>query len=102
MANRSRRKRDPLAPTLFLDFDGVLHPDKVYRERGKIVLKMDGFSLFEWPPLLEEILMPHPDLQIVLSTSWVRVLGFDEALAWLPPGLQQRVVGSTLHPHAPE
>ncbi len=32
---------------LFLDFDGVLHPDEVYLQRGKPVLRCDGYSLFE-------------------------------------------------------
>jgi hypothetical protein len=32
---------------LYLDYDGVLHPDEVYRIRGKSVLKFDGIGLFE-------------------------------------------------------
>ena len=43
----TRHGRDPDVPVLFLDFDGVLHPDEVYRVGDKIVLKMDGFCLFE-------------------------------------------------------
>lgn len=96
-----RPKRDPSAPTLFLDFDGVLHPDAVYRVGGKILLRAEGVSLFEWAPVLEECLIPYPDLKIVLSTSWVRVLGFDIARGWLPEELQLRVVGATWHRHGP-
>lgn len=95
------RQREPRFPTLFLDFDGVLHPDEVYCIGGKIVLRMDGFSLFEWAPMLEDILRPYPHLQLVLSTSWVRVVGFDAACARLSEGLQQRVVGATWHRHGP-
>lgn len=95
------KNRNSDAPTLFLDFDGVLHPDAVYRVAGKIVLMADGLRLFEWAPLLEELLFPYPTLQIVLSTSWVRVLGFDEALGWLPEAIQRRVVGATWHRHGP-
>ena len=73
------RERVPRCPTLFLDFDGVLHPDEVYRVGGRIVLRVDGFSLFEWSSILDELLAPYPGTQIVLSTSWVRILGFDEA-----------------------
>ena len=62
---------------------------------------MDGFNLFEWAPVLEELLVPHPELSIVLSTSWVRLRGFEVARAWLPKGLQERVVGTTWHPHVP-
>lgn len=85
------------SPVLYLDFDGVLHPDEVYRLRGKIVLKCDGMNLFEWAPLLVEQLEPYPDLRIVLSTSWVRVLSFNKARAWLPEALQHRVIGATWH-----
>lgn len=84
-------------PALFLDFDGVLHPDDVYRINGQIVLKRDGFSLFEWSPLLLEALVPHSDVRIVLSTSWVRVIGYDKARKCLPRELQERVIGATWH-----
>lgn len=84
-------------PVLYLDYDGVLHPDEVYRIRGRIVLQRDGMSLFEWAPLLAEHLEPYPDLRIILSTSWVRVLSFNEARAWLPDSLGSRVIGATWH-----
>lgn len=83
---------------LFLDFDGPLHPDAVYRYRGgRIELRADGIQLFEYAPILVDILAPFPAVKIVLSTSWVRVLGFDEAKRHLPQELQQRVVGATYH-----
>lgn len=96
-----RRRRDPRLPVLYLDYDGVLHPDEVYRVGDKIVLRMDGFALFEWCSILEMLLAPYPELQIVLSSSWVRVLGFDDALARLPEGIQRRVVGATWRLHGP-
>lgn len=91
---------EPLStlPILYLDFDGVLHPDAVYRERGRIVLRRDGIALFEWAPLLEELLMRYPEIRLVLSTSWVRVIGFDDAKRYLSERLQQRVIGATYHP----
>jgi hypothetical protein len=85
------------SPVLYLDFDGVLHPDEVYRIRGRIILQCDGMNLFEWAPLLAEHLEPYPDLRIILSTSWVRVLSFSEARAWLPDSLASRVIGATWH-----
>lgn len=85
---------------LFLDFDGVLHPAHVYYERGKIVLHApEGITLFHWVPELEAALRGHPDVKIVLSTSWVPTLGFDEAKARLSAALQERVIGATWHSH---
>lgn len=82
---------------LFLDYDGPLHPDLVYRQNGKIVLRADGLQLFAYASILVDILAPFPNVKIVLATSWVRVLGFDKAKSYLPPELQRKVVGSTYH-----
>jgi len=71
---------------LFLDFDGVLHPDEVYLVHGRPVLRDDG-SLFMWAPLLAEALTPFPDVQIVLSTSWVRELSFKRACNFFARGI---------------
>ncbi|WP_439892930.1 HAD domain-containing protein (plasmid) [Ralstonia sp. 25C] len=81
---------------LFLDYDGVLHPDAVYLIHGRPVLRADG-ELFMWAPTLTAILERRPDLQIVLSTSWVRVLGFSRARDFLPDSLRRRVIGATWH-----
>jgi hypothetical protein len=53
--------------------------------------------LFENIPILVRLLEPYPDLKIVLSTSWVRELGFTRAREFLPRSLQQRVIGATFH-----
>lgn len=92
-----RRNQAIEGPVLYLDFDGVLHPDEAYRIRGNIVLKCDGMNLFEWAPLLVEQPEPYPELKIVLSTSWVRVLSFNEARGWLSEARQRRVIGATWH-----
>jgi hypothetical protein len=81
---------------LFLDFDGVLHPDAVYLEKQGPVLRAPG-ELFMWAGLLEEALAPHRDVKIVLSTSWVRFRSFSRTRKALPPGLQARVIGATWH-----
>ncbi len=83
---------------LFLDFDGVLHPNEVthYQKRG-IVLECDGHTLFEHADTLVEILSPYPQVKIVLSTSWVAALGFDRAKSYLPENLKNRVIGATYH-----
>lgn len=81
---------------LFLDYDGVLHPDAAYLIGGRPVLKAEG-ELFMWAPVLVELLRPYPELKIVLSTSWVRVLGFGKARDYLPPELRSQVIGGTWH-----
>ncbi len=82
---------------VFLDYDGVLHPDAVYRRlNGRIELRAPG-QLFMWTPILTEALAPYPELRIVLSTSWVRELGFRRALGCLPYDLAERVIGATWH-----
>lgn len=81
---------------LFLDFDGVLHPDQVYLVHGRPVLRDEG-HLFMWTPLLEDALNPLPDVQIVLSTSWVRELNFKRASNFFPEALRRRIIGATWH-----
>jgi HAD domain in Swiss Army Knife RNA repair proteins len=91
--------RKSVMDVLYLDFDGVLHPDAVFRYRNPpaIRLQAPGHELFESAPLLDQLLAPYPDIHIVLSTSWVRELGFDDAREALSPALQARVVGATFH-----
>ena len=82
---------------LYLDYDGVLHPDEVYLDdRNRVYLRGYG-TLFEHAALLEALLAPYPLLKIVLSTSWVRIKGFDRARRRLPQGLRERVIGATWH-----
>lgn len=81
---------------LFLDFDGVLHPDEVYITRGGPKLRSDG-ELFMWATVLEGILYDFPGVRIVLSTSWVRQLGFAKTKKHLTVALQTKIVGSTWH-----
>ena len=83
---------------LFVDYDGVFHPARVFLKDGKPELASDGGEvLFMWTPLLESALASHPDIQIVLSTSWVHVLGFDTARNRLSDALRKRVTGATWH-----
>jgi hypothetical protein len=81
---------------LFLDFDGVLHPGEVFRTSKGPQLRSAG-ELFMWASILEAELEYYPTVRIVLSTSWVRELGFSRAKTRLPAGLRARVVGSTWH-----
>ncbi|WP_284454512.1 HAD domain-containing protein [Cupriavidus campinensis] len=89
----------PFAPlrVLYLDFDGPMHPDSVYRTRNGIeLLHYPGHSLFEHVPLLEDVLDPYPDVRIVLSTSWQLLEGGCEyAASCLSECLQARCIGGT-------
>ena len=82
------------APTLFLDFDGVLHPDPVFinLKTREITLDPKLGTLFEWAPILERVLDESLPVDIVLSTSWAARLGFEGALQYLSPALAARVV----------
>ncbi|CAB3727984.1 hypothetical protein LMG22037_05329 [Paraburkholderia phenoliruptrix] len=86
---------------LYLDYDGVLHPESVYllHKRGPVLLDAPGHSLFENSQLLEEALEPYPELNIILSTAWVRRYrgSIVRVSRRLTPGLQTRVVGATYH-----
>lgn len=81
---------------LFLDFDGVLHPDSAYLVNGRPTLRGEG-KLFMWAPLLVDVLTDFPNAQIVLSTSWARELSYGRARRWLPPALRRHVIGATWH-----
>ncbi len=83
---------------LYLDFDGVLHHEDVrwHPKRGAF-LHEPGHSLFEHAALLDEVLEPFHDLDIVLSTSWVRKYSCHHSAQRLPQGLRRRVIGATFH-----
>lgn len=54
---------------IFLDFDGVLHPaaDKAAPGASALFLEVGHFG---WLPYLERVLAPHPDVQLVVHSSW--------------------------------
>ncbi len=70
---------------LFLDYDGVLHPDPC----------TDAGRLFENAPRLAQALEPFAGIGIVLSTSWRTKRTEAELLDPLPAGVRQRVLGFT-------
>lgn len=47
------------APVVFLDFDGVTHPEVCKREEH-----------FTCLPLIEDVLRQHPSVDVVISSSW--------------------------------
>ncbi|WP_244207399.1 HAD domain-containing protein [Paraburkholderia fungorum] len=83
---------------LLLDFDGVVHRGGAYRTKRGIVSSDPSIQLFEYAVLVAEALEPYPDVEIVLSTSWVEALGFRRARDALPvKALRDRIVGATYH-----
>ena len=84
---------------LYLDYDGVLHHEKVlwHPKIGAYLSAPDGYVLFQHVELLERMLAPYPQVKIVLSTSWVRRYGCAKSAKQLRPALRARVIGATFH-----
>lgn len=81
---------------LYLDFDGPLHPAAVFDRPGiGLHLQAPGHQLFEHAPILDELLSPYVEIEIVLSTTWVAARSIEFARDQLPEGLRSRVIGST-------
>ena len=87
------------ALVLYVDYDGVLHHENVlwHPKIGAYLSAPDGFVLFQHAELLEQLLVPYPEVQIVLSTSWVRRNGCAKSAKQLRPALRSRVIGATFH-----
>lgn len=69
---------------LFLDFDGVTHPEPCYPD-----------NLLCRLPLIEEVLRAHPTVSIVISSSWRDAYTFEELRAFFSADLAPRVIGVT-------
>ena len=84
---------------LYLDYDGVLHHENClwHPKIGAYLSAPEGYVLFQHAELLERMLAPYPEVQIVLSTSWVRRYGCTKAAKQLRPALRARVIGATFH-----
>jgi hypothetical protein len=85
------------APTLFVNFDGVLHVGRASMDEEGVVSLNTGRSLFEFAPLLIELLKPYPSVELVLTTSWLMTLSPENVIALMPHELARRVVGTTHH-----
>ncbi len=66
---------------LFLDFDGVLHPD--------------GEAVFSCREVLESYLLGMPDVDIVISSTWREDYSLPELQAFFSPSLHDRIIGVT-------
>ncbi|MGE8160413.1 HAD domain-containing protein [Paraburkholderia sp. NPDC080076] len=87
---------DPHRPAVYLGFSSVLHRGEgLLDDLGTVTLD-SGEPPFHYGPLLIDVLMPYPDVQLVLTTAWVRKLGEQQTVALLPKELGNRVVDTTL------
>lgn len=82
---------------LFLDIDGVLHRGIARRSGDRVVSSAPGvIELFEFAPVLDELLRPYPEVEIVLSSDWALVLGIEFTQNAIPsPLLRDRIIGAT-------
>ncbi|QKM44057.1 hypothetical protein HI792_15875 [Ralstonia solanacearum] len=69
---------------LFTDFDGVLHAADEPALDGAGHLRANA-NLFVWLPILVDILQPYPEVQIVVSSDWRRLLDDDNLKRVLGP-----------------
>lgn len=69
---------------LFLDFDGVLHPEGVGPELE--FCHLQGF---------EDLMRQYPQVRIVFSSSWRLHLPFEKLISFFSNDLQSRIVGAT-------
>lgn len=75
---------------LFLDFDGVLHPE------GEDHI-FNGGADFCFLPRLEALLRKFPFVKIVISSSWREQLLYKDLLKPFSNDIRARILGSTPH-----
>lgn len=71
----------PMRKIIFLDFDGVLHPD--------------GVGLFSQLPLFESFLSKMPEAEVVVSSTWREDHTLEELRRFFSPALRSRISGVT-------
>ncbi len=69
---------------LFLDFDGVLHPDPPEPDQR-----------FRSLPRLVSVLRDHPHVEIVISSLWREQLSIDRLREIFPDDIAARIIGTT-------
>jgi hypothetical protein len=84
------------APTLFLNYGGVLNVGHDTVDESGIVTLDSDRALLEFAPYLIDILAPRPQIRIIVTTSWLQTLGAETTIALRPEQLRRRVFGTTL------
>ncbi len=70
---------------LFLDFDGVLHPEPCYSDS----------DLFCHRPLFESVMREFPDIEIVISSTWRQNRSLAQLKALFSDDIAACIVGVT-------
>ena len=73
---------------LFLDFDGVLHPEYDRQAAPADVA-------FCHLPRFEAVMCDHPEVEIVISSTWREQFPLDDLRARFSPDIAARIVGAT-------
>ena len=76
---------------LFLDFDGVLHPECEVRQRGEI-------PDFCFLPRLETLLRAFPHVRIVISSAWREHKTLDRLRGLFSADIAARIIAATALP----
>lgn len=84
-------------PTILLGYDGTLHRGFATFDEVGTPGFTHGQTPFEYAYLLITMLAPYPDVQLVLSTSWLERMSVGTAVSYLPAGLAVRVVDTVMH-----
>ncbi|MFZ4538204.1 HAD domain-containing protein [Propionivibrio sp.] len=81
---------------LFVDFDGVFHAmdSRDLEYSGSVLVVSDNPDLFQWAPLLWQIIEPYP-VELVVHSSWRHLYPADELIARFPAAMQPRIAGIT-------
>lgn len=78
---------------IFLDLDGVVHPD----DAGYLGSddKVYGEDLFLFIGVLEKILSNYPTVKIVISSTWRLILPLKDIIEYFPESLRPRIIAVT-------
>jgi hypothetical protein len=69
---------------IFLDFDGVMHPAGCHPERH-----------FCQRDLFEQVIREHPDVRIVITSTWRQAYPMPELKRFFSPDIAERIIGKT-------
>ena len=79
---------------LFLDFDGVLHPDRYSLTNYDPDRVFKNNEIFSQAPLLADLLTEYP-CQIIISSSWRFTHSLEEMKEKLPKSIAKNFIGAT-------